>query len=177
MKIECPYCNQKYEVDDEFINHEVICENCNSSFLAKQKDTAIQKLIINPKQEISSEKQMSYSFLQIWNNLTFSGRCGIIMIVCGCILQIIICLATKAPAKLDTSLNEIGTAVNEIETTVNEIGAAVNRLRLFYSIALPLYLSSYVFFILAAIKSKSFGWLLGIISSVLLPFIIQKLFQ
>lgn len=32
----CPYCNQKYEIDDDFLNQEVACTTCQKTFTVKE---------------------------------------------------------------------------------------------------------------------------------------------
>lgn len=36
MKTLCPFCFKKYEVDDEFLNQEISCPNCNQFFQVQQ---------------------------------------------------------------------------------------------------------------------------------------------
>lgn len=46
MKTICPYCRQRYEVDDEFELQEGICERCGKRFIIQHEEPAVD--VISP---------------------------------------------------------------------------------------------------------------------------------
>ena len=55
FKIECPWCNQHYSVDDSFVGQTVECSVCGKEFVVKKPNDPV--VVVKPKTEDSFHKE------------------------------------------------------------------------------------------------------------------------
>lgn len=69
QEIMCPYCQQRMEIEAEYLGQDVICPSCNKQFSTAQKQAAVGAIQLPPPKE-SVIKNM-FSKEAIWDFVLF----------------------------------------------------------------------------------------------------------
>ena len=67
IKIECPWCNQHYSVDESYVGQKVECSVCEKEFVVSFPNNPVPEKRTNnagyyPKQEITNETTISQDY-------------------------------------------------------------------------------------------------------------------
>jgi len=68
MKIRCPHCSQKLEVDNDWAGQEATCPSCNENFVIPQMAAPVIEAEINVKKRPAGNNQLIYDGHPSWWN-------------------------------------------------------------------------------------------------------------
>ena len=85
FKIECPWCNQHYSVDESFIGQNVECSVCGKQFTVRKPPVSTPTI----------EKTTEYSSNQAHNpeKNTFAPKNNILKVIIGCAVIVVVLIS------------------------------------------------------------------------------------
>ena len=85
FKIECPWCNQHYSVDDSFIGQNVECSVCGKQFTVRKPTVSVPTI----------EKTTEYSSNQTHNpeKKTLASKNNIRKVIIGCAALVVVLIS------------------------------------------------------------------------------------
>ena len=119
IKIECPWCNQHYSVDESFIGQKVECSVCEKEFVVSFPNNPVPEERTNnagyyPKQEITNETTISQNYRErnVRRKIVIITALVIVLIPI-CVFLCILCYKTSIQDLAENSYRKGKTSFDE----------------------------------------------------------------